>query len=49
MSKVLLLLREYQDRRWYCQKNEQRFFFDTNGDRALFVARLDEVGAVYYL
>jgi hypothetical protein len=49
MNKLLLLLREYQDCRWYCQKNEQRFLFDTNGDRALFVHRLDEVGAVYHL
>lgn len=49
MNKVLQLLREYQDCRWYSQRNEQRFLFDTDKERALFVRRLDEVRAVYHL
>lgn len=49
MNKLVLLLREYQDCRWYCQKNEQRFLFESDKERAILVARLDEVQAVYHL
>ena len=49
MNKLLLLLREYQDRCWSSQKHEKRFCFDTDAERQIFVRRLNEVEAEYFL
>lgn len=47
--KLKELLKEYADARWYKQPLEQRFVFDTEAERHLFVMRLNELNADYYL
>jgi hypothetical protein len=49
MQRLTNFLREYQDRCWHSQPDEQRFTFDTNNDRELFVNRLCEFNVVYNL
>ena len=49
MTKLQQLLREYQDRRFSQDKDSERFTFETSDERFIFVQRLNEINADYFL
>lgn len=49
MTKLQLLLREYENVRWMKTPTEQRFLFETEQARFSFILKLNEVNAEYYL
>lgn len=49
MTKLRLLLREYEDVRFVTEEYSARFVFDSDAERLAFINRLEEILAEYML